>query len=148
MSRILSYRGRIADEGQDTILLETKKGEAGYRIVKFDLLPNLTGAINAELVCKVYSEPQTTVTAEVDFNDTTLLAVGYFKIHQDATTGSNEGSQNYAVIFDNIIFNQDIYVTAIDTVGANVTNYHLELERTKLSEHEAMVTTIQSIRNG
>jgi len=144
---IKTFRGLIADGGQDTIVLHSNDGSTGYRIVKLDLLPTLTGAINAELVLKIYSVAQTTVTAEVDFSDNTLLAVGYFKIHQDATTGSNEGSQNYAVIFDNMIFNQDIYVTAIDTVGANVTNYYLELEQMSLALDENTVATLKDIRN-
>jgi len=127
--------------------LHTNDGSTGYRIVKFDLLPNLTGAIIAELVCKIYTVSQTTIDAEVDFSDNTLLAVGYFKIHQDATTGSNEGSQNYAVIFDNMTFNQDIYVTAIDTVGSNVTNYYLELEQVKLDLNQSTVATLKDIRN-
>jgi len=144
---IKTFRGMMVDGGQDTIVLHTNNGSVGYRITKLDLLPTLTGAINAELVLKIYSVPQTTVDAEVDFSDNTLLAVGYFKIHQDATTGSNEGSQNYAVIFDNMIFNQDIYITAIDTVAANVTNYYMELEQIKLDLSENTVATLKDIRN-
>jgi len=34
-NRILSYRGLLAEAGQDTILLTTKKGEVGYKIIKF-----------------------------------------------------------------------------------------------------------------
>jgi len=144
---IKSFRGLIADEGIDIVSLSTRDGAIGYRIRQFNILPNLTGAINAELVCKIYSIPQVTATAEVDFSDQTLLAVAYFKIHQDASTGSNEGSQNYAVFFDNAVFNQDIYVTAIDTIGANVTNYYFELEQVKLDLNENTVATLKDIRN-
>jgi len=144
---IKTFRGQIVDEGQDTIVLHTNNGSTGYRIVKFDLLPNLTGAINAELVCKIYSVSQTTVDAEVNFSDNTLLAVGYFKIHQDSSTGSNELGDPYSVIFDNMIFNQDIYITAIDTHGSNVTNYYIELEQMSLDLSESTVATLKDIRN-
>ena len=145
---IKSFRGQIADNGIDIVSLSTRNGSVGYRFRNFNILPNLTGAINAELVCKIYSIPQTApATAEVDFNDQTLLAVSYFKIHQDATTGSNEGSQNYAVWFDNVTFNQDIYITGIDTLGSNVTNYHFELEQIKLDLNENTVATLKDIRN-
>ncbi len=147
MSRIISFRGQIEDGGQETVALQTNNGLIGYRITKFDLLPNLTGAINAELVCKIYSVPQAAINGDVNFSENTLLAVGYFKIHQDASTGSNEGSQNYAVIFDNVTFNQDIYITAKDVANANVTNYHLELEQVKLSLDEQTVATLKDIRN-
>jgi len=42
-NRILSYRGLLADGGEDTILLSTKKGEVGYRIIKFEMFPYKPG---------------------------------------------------------------------------------------------------------
>ena len=44
-------------------------------------------------------------------NDQTLLGVGYY---QDAASQDNAASTD--IIFDKEIFNQDIYVTASDTV--------------------------------
>ena len=145
---IKSFRGQIANDTIDTIVLHTNNGSTGYRITKF-LLMGLSENKDYETTIKIFKVPQdpTTLTAEVDFNDQTLLAVSYFKIHQDATTGSNEGSQNYAVWFDNVTFNQDIYITAIDTVGSNVTNYHFELEQIKLDLNENTVATLKDIRN-
>ena len=144
---IKSFRGQIANAGQDTVALHTNNGSIGYRIVKLEILPNLTGAINAELVLKIYSVEQLTVDATINFSDQTLLAVSYFKVHQDASTGSNEGSQNYAVVFDNVVFNQDIYITAEDTAGIEPTNYHLELEQIKLDLNQNTVATLKDIRN-
>jgi len=42
-NRILCYRGLLACGGQETILLSTKKGEVGYRITKFQLMPQKPG---------------------------------------------------------------------------------------------------------
>jgi len=126
--KVHSFRGLLGDGGEDEINLERANVNLAYRIVKFEIMPTLTGAINAELVCKIYKESQSSIDGDVNFTDTDLLGTAYFKIHQDATTGSNEGSNNYAVIFDNTLFSRNIYVTAVDTHGSNLTNYYIELE--------------------
>tara|TARA_Y100000310_G_scaffold224085_1_gene225940 strand:- start:155 stop:583 length:429 start_codon:yes stop_codon:yes gene_type:complete len=142
MGEILSYRGKLADGGQDTILLSTKKGEAGYRIVKFEIMPIGINQ-NLESVTKIYKVEQAAVDSNIDFSDTTLLGAAILKI-------GTSPSETLALhtIFDREIFNQDIYVTSIDDAGSKASNYYIELERIKLSDHEAMVATIQNIRNG
>ena len=143
MSKILSYRGQLSDGGQDRILLSTKKGEVGYRIKKFQAIDDEPGEVEVEMVVKLYSVEQTTVNNTVNFSDTTLLGVVLY-----ANQGNQSVVSSEAIIFDNAIFNQDIYVTAFSWEGTPGCNYYLELEQIKLSEHDAMVTTIQSIRNG
>ena len=71
MSKILSYRGQLADGGQDRILLSTKKGEVGYRIKKFQAIDDEPGEVEVEMVVKLYSVEQTTVNNTVNFSDTT-----------------------------------------------------------------------------
>jgi hypothetical protein len=137
-NRILSYKGKLADGGLDTILLSTKKGEVGYRITKFQIIDGAPGTINAELVAKIYKEEQTGATGDVDFSDNRLLAVAYYTRAQ---------SMLPIIIFDQEIFNQDIYVTAIDIGAAAECNYYLELEVIKLDESQAMVATLKDIRN-
>jgi hypothetical protein len=143
---IKTYRGTLADGGQDKIRLKTNKGDLGYRIKKFQIIPNLTGAINAELVCKLFKNLQTTIDAEVNFTDGDLLGVAYYKIHQDSSTGSNEVGYPKAIMFDKVVFNQDIYVTAVDAHGSSITNYYLELEQIKLNDNESSMATLQSLR--
>ena len=36
---IKTYRGNLADGGQDRIRLKTLKGEIGYKIIKFQAFP-------------------------------------------------------------------------------------------------------------
>ena len=143
-NRILSYRGLLADGAQERILLSTKKGEVGYRIIKFQLLPNTPGDVNQDSTVQIFTIEQTSVVQTINFSNTTLLGA--------ATYGSDDGTYSnndrYAVIFDNVIINQDIFVTHKDTAASESINYYIELEVIKLSEHDAMVTTIQSIRNG
>ena len=44
MSRIVSFRGKLADGEQESIPLQTINGMKGYRIVKFELFGEAPGA--------------------------------------------------------------------------------------------------------
>jgi len=139
---IKSFRGLMPDDTQDTIVLHTNDGSMGYRIVKFEVIGGAPGAANYEAVLKVYKVTQAANTADIDFSDNTLLAA--------ATYQGNSAAFNYPttqfVIFDNEIFNQDIYVTCVD-LQSNTLNYHLELEQVKLDLSESTVATLKDIRN-
>ena len=143
-NRILSYRGLMADGGQDTILLSTKKGEIGYRLIKFKLLPHTPGDVNQDSTVQIFTVEQAAAVQTINFSETTLLGAATYG--SDDATYSNNDSR--AVIFDNVIINQDIFVTHKDQAVGESINYYIELEVIKLSEHDAMVTTIQNIRNG
>ena len=140
---IKTFRGLLADEQQDTIRLSTNNGLIGYRIVKFQLMAKNLGSQEYQNVVKIFSQPQSgTPTATVDFGDQTLLAAGYYEGNQ-ATTSANE---NLQVIFDNMTFNQDIYITHKDDDGGQPINYYLELEQIKLDLGEASVATLKDMR--
>jgi len=140
---IKTFRGLISDGAQDTIVLHTIDGSIGYRITKFQLLAAEPGDSNAESVCKIYKVPQTTVDGKIDFSDQTLLAAGH---------ASNSGSTytyppTETIIFDQEIFNQDIYITHEDSAGSIRLNYYIELEQIKLDLNENTVATLKDIRN-
>ena len=138
---IKSFRGKIASGNVDTISLHTNDGTIGYRIKKIQLMPaDGFGASNQEFTMKVYSVPQTTVDDAVDFSDQTLLAAGYIGINSSA------GQIGETVVFDNMTFNQDVYVTMIETAG-NPGNYYIELEQFKLDLNENTVATLKDIKN-
>jgi len=139
---IKSYRGLIADGGQDTINLHTNDGKTGYKIVKMQLIGEQPGTTNIEATVKVFSVPQTTVTNNIDFSDNTLLAAGH---HAKGNNTSEVVSD--IVVFDNITFNQDIYVTAIDTQASEPVNYYIELEQVKLTEDQALIAIVKNLRN-
>ena len=67
MSRIVSFRGLMENDTQDTIVLHTTNGSMGYRIVKFEIMGNKPGAEDYEAVIKVYKVSQTTIDAEINF---------------------------------------------------------------------------------
>jgi len=150
---IKTFRGLIAHGEQDTIVLHTNDGSTGYRVVKLQIIDyqpgNAAGAVDVELVCKIYKRSQTIsggagVNGTVDFSDNTLLGIAYYQ-------GGNLGTEQNAstIIFDNEIFNQDIYVTMNEGAsgGALRGNYYLELEQIRLDLSESTVATLKDIRN-
>lgn len=142
MSRIVSFRGLIADGGQDTIVLHTIDGSTGYKLTKFQIISNSPTTKAPESILKIYSKPQTAVDATVDFSDQTLLAVAFLKHGSTNTTYDTE-----IILFDNVTFNQDIYLTHVDASDNSSMNYYIELEQMPLDLNENTVATLKDIRN-
>ena len=123
---IKSFRGLLADGGIAEINLHTNDGKIGYRIVKFELFPYQPGQASTENTVTIHKTTPTSSTSgiNVDFSDPTLLAAGTFhESHADNLITT------FFTIFDQEIFNQDIYVTHTDTVGTTPVNYYIELEQ-------------------
>jgi len=140
---IKTFRGLLADGGQDRIRLSTIKGKVGYRIIKFQIMTNTPGITTPEVVVKVYKTEQTTIDGAVDLTAQSLLGVAF----ESTSTGAAYGLLEATIIFDNEIFNQDIFVTAKDvSAQTNKTNYYLELEAIPLVDKAAEYTTIKDIR--
>jgi len=137
---IKSFRGLIATGTQDTIALRTNDGSMGYRIVKFELMPSVVTSDIISIV-KINKVP-TAATSTIDFNNQRLLAAGVVRI-------GNLISETHTsiTVFDQEVFNQDIYVNckALDAVVA--INYYIELEQFKLDLNENTVATLKDIRN-
>lgn len=142
MSEIITIRGQMADGGQDTIALHTRDGSTGYRIKKFQIIDDEPGEVEVELVCKIYSIKQTTINNTVNFGDNTLLGVAVY-----ANQGNQSVVSSEQVIFDRMVFNQDIHVTAFSWEGSPNCNYYIELEKMNLDLNENTVVTLKDIRN-
>lgn len=138
---IKTFRGKIADSGIDTISLHTNNGSTGYKIVKLQLIAARPASDSHESVVQVFSVPQTTASEDVNFNDQTLLAVGFYENNSASTVSKVD------IIFDNMIFNQDIYITHNEKAGSAEVNYYIELEQIKLDLNENTVATLKDIRN-
>ncbi len=143
---IKSFRGKLITTAavgvvSDIIPLSTNNGSTGYRIKKFELMGS-NGNEVYESVVEIHTINKDT-TGIIDFEDNTLLAAG---IYQDSSTnGILADSQ---IIFDNLTFNQDIYISYIESGGATTgINYHIELEQMKLDLSENTVATLKDIRN-
>jgi len=119
---IKSFRGLIADGSQATVFLHTNNGSTGYRITKFEVMPTEPGVSTSENVVKIYKTEQAAVTGTIDFEDNRLLGAAYY---QSESSSYSDWKQ---IVFDNEIFNQDIFITNKDN-RANSTgmNYYIEL---------------------
>ena len=143
MSRIISFKGTISDGGQDTIPLQTNNGSTGYKITKFEAITESPGTSSINHILKIYKVKQDTVTSTIDFADNRLIGSLWLRDNIDANyVGAIE-----SVIFDNEKFNQDIYVTHVETVGTKAVNYYIELEQSTLDLNENTVATLKDLRN-
>ncbi len=142
---IKTYRGCLGDGGQDKIRLSTKKGKIGYRILKFDLFPNRPGGTShVESVMQIFKIKQTTLytaNSVVDFTDGNLLAAAYLTDDVNNASGPLQ-----VVMFEQEVFNQDVYITHTDEAGTAKCNYYLELESFTLTDNAAALSTLRDIR--
>ena len=139
---IKTFRGLLSDGEEDRIRLSTKKGKIGYKIVKFQIIGNNPGNKDQESVVKIFKVTQSSVTGTIDFSDGNLLGVGYWALIATANTEGVGGP----VIFEQEVFNQDIFVTHKDNNTGEECNYYLELEVMPLTDNAAAVSTLRDIR--
>ena len=144
---IKTFRGLLADGAQDTIVLHTNDGSTGYRIVKFELMAEKPMQEDSEHIVQIFTTDQGTITAVapviVDFSNDSLLACSLLSNE----TASHQYPMNMATIFDNKIFNQDIFITHTDVNTTKGCNYYIELEQMKLDLSESTVATLKDVRN-
>lgn len=138
-----TFRGILNDLEQQRIRLSTNNGLKGYKIVKLEIISLQPGAVDGEHVVQVYTVSHTDTSRydNIDFNDPTLLAVAFNK-----TDSSEIYSDTNRVVFDNMIFNQDIFISHADIKGSLKVNYMIELEPVALSNDEATVATLKDMR--
>jgi len=123
-----SFRGILADGGQDKIRIEGAMGEIAWRITKFQIMQEKPGNSDVEFVLMVWREEQTTVVSEIDFNNAELLAAGF--ITGSASYNNPESVPN--IVFDNDLFARNIWVTSKDLNTGESCNYYIELEEVKV----------------
>tara|TARA_Y100000004_G_scaffold6961_1_gene7902 strand:+ start:60 stop:491 length:432 start_codon:yes stop_codon:yes gene_type:complete len=137
-----TFKGQIAHNATNTVRLSTNDGLTGYKIHKFQMMDSAPAANSNEFILKVFTVKPTSVNGTVNFDDPTLIASGFMAGNTDTRFDVRQ-----TVIFDNIVFNQDIYITCFDEQGNNGTcNFYLELEQVKLDLSEATVATLKDMR--
>jgi hypothetical protein len=141
---IKSFRGQIANDGKETIVLHTNDGSTGYRMKKFEVMPRQPEGATEEATLQIWSTNSAATSATgsgvIDFSNQELLGAAFYSGSATATTNPEDS----IVIFDNVTFNQDIYLTCKSSANMN---YHIELEQVKLSLDENTVATLKDIRN-
>jgi len=137
---VKTFRGLLADGGQERIELSTIRGKVGYRIVKFQAV-GPDPSENIDCFLKIYKTLQSTIDANVDFTDSDLLA-SLLMTQSD----SHYRTEYNTVIFDVEVFNQDIYITLKGVNYAANVNYYLELEVIPLDDAGAQYITLKDLR--
>ena len=141
---IKTFKGALADGGQNRIKLSTIKGKVGYRIIKFQVISAEPFAKSGEHVAKLYYTEQSTIDAVVDFTDSNLLGVSLWR----ASAGETYALST-TIIFDSEMFNQDIFITHSDINTDNtLLSYYIEMEAIELTDMAAEYTTIKDLRAG
>ena len=80
---------------------------------------------------------------KINLDSPLVLAVNFYSGQASAQTYS----EDQTIIFDNVKFNQDIFITYYDVSTSNDDmNYHIELEKMKLNSDEATVATLKDMR--
>lgn len=145
MSKMLSYKGKLAMGEQNRIKLTTINGKRGYKINKFQIISTAPGGQDSEFVGQIFKTDQAgSITSDVDFTNNSLLAVAYYK----SDSSGSSGVTDQTIIFDNEKFNQDIFINITDKAGFTVPcNYYIELETMPLNDLEATMLTLQSIKS-
>ena len=140
---IKTFRGLMTDGDVRQIRLRTIDGEIGYKMRSFRLMAFEPGADNYEAIVKVYSVPQATATASIDFSDLTLLGAGFF------TGDTTQQTMKWdTTIVTDAIFNQDIYVTYNDLQGSDAQmNFQIRLEQLLLTDNQNTVATLRNLKN-
>jgi len=143
MSRTLSFRGQLDIGVQERISLHTNTGQTGYQITKFQIMSSQPGAASVEYVAQIFkTEDVDNVSATPDFSNNRLLGVVYYQDEGNASRAQT------TVIFDNEIFNQDVFINITDAAGATIRcNYYIEMKQIDLALDESTVATLKDIRN-
>jgi hypothetical protein len=138
---VKTYKGMLTHDTEDRIRLSTIRGKVGYRIVKFELMQSTLTASDQVSFVKIVKSPYTR-TSSIDFTDSDILAVGIIRTGNLLT----EGNLDNPIIFDNEIFNQDIYINLKNLDGTLSVNYYIELEVIPLDDGGAEYTTLKDMR--
>jgi len=120
--KVHSFRGLLGDGGQDEISLERQNLNLAYRVVKFQIIQEEPGETSVEHTVKIYREQQSAINNNINFSDPDLLAAATYHARADAQRIS------MAIIFDNVLFSRNIWVTQEDVDGSSSCNYYIEIE--------------------
>jgi len=138
----------LTDPEQIRINLSTIKGKVGYRIKKLQVMPNdIDGSDTHEDSIQIWKTEQTAPVPDVNFDDTDLLAAAYYLRTTSGGGSPTAVASEIIIIFDNEIFNQDIYVVMESGQGGVKLNYYLELEVVPLDDAGAEFTTLKDLRS-
>jgi len=142
-SKMHSFRGLLADGGQDRIRIQGATGEIAWRITKFQIIGSTPGADTQESIVKIYRESQDSATGTIDFTEDELLAAAIWQLRE-----APGYPLSTTVVFDNALFVRNIYVTHNDVGASENCNYYIELEEVKVSAAGMAQLAVAAARRG
>tara|TARA_Y100001937_G_C7064396_1_gene305324 strand:+ start:236 stop:667 length:432 start_codon:yes stop_codon:yes gene_type:complete len=137
---IKTFRGLIPNNGTVKLSLATNNGSIGYRLMKFQIMP-VQSYNNYEITSKLFKTEPGAPSSDVNLSDNTIVGVAFSGLADGKYAGAK------TVIMDRDVFNQDIYITAVDNGGSQDCNFYLELETMTLDLNENTLVTLKDIRN-
>tara|TARA_B100000700_G_C14510549_1_gene608383 strand:- start:140 stop:571 length:432 start_codon:yes stop_codon:yes gene_type:complete len=137
---IKTFRGVIPNNGTVKLSLATNNGSIGYKLMKFQIMP-VQSYNNYEITSKMFKTEPGTPSSDVDLSDNTIVAAAFSGLADGKYAGAK------TVIMDRDVFNQDVYLTAVDNGGSQDCNFYLELETMTLDQNENTLVTLKDIRN-
>ena len=137
---IKTFRGLIPNNGTVKLSLATNNGAIGYKLMKFQIMP-VQSYNNYEITSKIFKVEPGTASSDVNLSDNTIVGVAFSGLADGKYAGAK------TVIMDRDVFNQDIYITAVDNGGSQDCNFYLELETMTLDLNENTLVTLKDIRN-
>ena len=139
---IKKFSGLIPNLGLERIYLAGVESGKGFKVKDLQIISSQPGAIDYEYIVQVYMTKRTSTGLydNIDFTKDDLLAVAYL-----SGDTSETHSDFQTVIFDETVFNQDIYISTADISGSTLpVNYMLTLEEVKMSDNESAVVNFNS----
>ena len=117
----------------------------GFRITKLTVMPNdVDGSTSHECSVQVFSKKPSSVPVDINFNDDTLLGAVYYARSVQTSAPYVIDATSESVIFDDVMINQDIYVTYESGQTGQKINVYLELEHMAMSKGEQAVVNFRA----
>jgi len=143
MTKIKTFRGELQTGGLDTIRITHKDGKTGYKVKTFEVMPTTGENSLVEGIIQIFTIRQPAAPEAIHFGNNTLIA---------AATYGDDSNNSYrfakAIIFDQVTFNQDIFIYYYNSAGGTVVmNYFIELEQIPLDDVEATAVILKNFRN-
>jgi len=130
------------DNTVERIYLTGGSSNIGYKIKKFNVIPERPLTDSNEALVKLYSKIPTGGLDSIDFDDSTLLAIAMYSNKDDTTYYPDD---MIMVIDSERVINQDMYLCYINpATSGRIINYMLELEEVKMSGSEQAVVNFNA----
>lgn len=140
--KVHSFRGLLGDGGQDEINLERSNLNLAYRLIKFEIIGSSPATVAQESTVLIWKDSQSSIVDAIDFSNPDLLAAGFYSNNNTATNYA----EDMQIIFDNVLFSRNIFVTHLESNGSESCNYYIEIEEVPVTASTLMQIKLGTAR--